>query len=180
MNRFWSQGYELTSVRGLADQMGITGASLYNAFGSKRSLYQRSLDHYLDVSVHDRIARLERLTPLSAIRAFFYELVERSVGGGAGRGCLLINSAMELAPHDPEFRAVVVEAFARLEAFFHRQITAGQRDGTITDTRPPEELARTLLAVLLGLRVMARTCPTREMLYDMVGGALGLLVPATL
>jgi TetR/AcrR family transcriptional repressor of nem operon len=28
MNCFWAQGYELTSVRDLAEQMGITGQSL--------------------------------------------------------------------------------------------------------------------------------------------------------
>ena len=33
---FWSQGYEATSVRDLAEKMGITGASLYNTFGDKR------------------------------------------------------------------------------------------------------------------------------------------------
>ena len=38
MHCFWAQGYEATSVRDLAAQMGITGASLYNAFGDKRSL----------------------------------------------------------------------------------------------------------------------------------------------
>jgi TetR/AcrR family transcriptional repressor of nem operon len=41
MNCFWAQGFEQTSVRDLAERMGITGASLYNAFGDKRSLYRR-------------------------------------------------------------------------------------------------------------------------------------------
>lgn len=35
MQRFWSRGYEVTSVRELADGMGLTSASLYNAFGDK-------------------------------------------------------------------------------------------------------------------------------------------------
>jgi TetR/AcrR family transcriptional repressor of nem operon len=34
MTCFWTQGFESTSVRNLADQMGITGTSLYNAQGS--------------------------------------------------------------------------------------------------------------------------------------------------
>ena len=42
MNCFWAQGFEQTSVRDLAEQMGITGASLYNAFGDKRSLYRQA------------------------------------------------------------------------------------------------------------------------------------------
>ena len=42
MNCFWAQGFEQTSVRDLAERMGITGASLYNAFGDKRSLYRQA------------------------------------------------------------------------------------------------------------------------------------------
>src|SRR5277367_1873350 len=39
IEKFWQRGYEATSVRDLADEMNIAGASLYNAFGDKRSLY---------------------------------------------------------------------------------------------------------------------------------------------
>ena len=42
MNCFWARGFEQTSVRDLAERMGITGASLYNAFGDKRSLYRQA------------------------------------------------------------------------------------------------------------------------------------------
>ena len=48
IERFWQSGYEATSVRDLADEMNIAGASLYNAFGDKRSLYERALNRYLD------------------------------------------------------------------------------------------------------------------------------------
>ena len=45
---FWRDGYEATSVRDLAARMGITGASLYNAFGDKRSLFREVLQRYAD------------------------------------------------------------------------------------------------------------------------------------
>jgi TetR/AcrR family transcriptional repressor of nem operon len=70
MNCFWAQGFEQTSVRDLAQRMGITGASLYNAFGDKRSLYRRAFVHYLAQTVRDRVARLEKLPPALAIRTF--------------------------------------------------------------------------------------------------------------
>jgi TetR/AcrR family transcriptional regulator, transcriptional repressor for nem operon len=60
---FWSKGYEATSERDLAEQMGVTNASLYNAFGDKQSLNRRALDHYLQLSIRDRVRRLERLPP---------------------------------------------------------------------------------------------------------------------
>jgi TetR/AcrR family transcriptional regulator, transcriptional repressor for nem operon len=175
MNCFWAQGYELTSVRDLAEQMGITGASLYNAFGDKRSLYRQALRHYLEQTVRDRVARLERLRPFPAIRTFFDEIVERSVKDRQHRGCMLVNSALELAPYDPEFQKIVAEEMIFIEAFFRRSIEAGQKDGTILAIRPAAELAKLLLSVLLGIRVLARTRPQRDVLEDAAKGVLELL-----
>src|SRR5689334_1109973 len=76
---FWARGYEGTSLRGLIESTGLTGASLYNAFGNKRSLYQRALDRYVEGSIADRIRRCQDLPPREAIGAFFAEIVRRSL-----------------------------------------------------------------------------------------------------
>jgi TetR/AcrR family transcriptional repressor of nem operon len=175
MNCFWAQGFEQTSVRDLAEQMGITGASLYNAFGDKRSLYRQAFVHYLAETVRARVARLEKLPPAMAVRAFFEEIIERSVDDKQRRGCMLVNAALELAPYDPEFQRLVTEEMVFIEAFFRRCIEAGQKDDSITDTRPADELAKLLLSVLLGIRVLARTRPQREVLEGAANGALALL-----
>lgn len=176
MRRFWAQGYEGTSVRDLADRMGITGASLYNAFGDKRSLYRRALEFYFERSVRDRVARFERsLPPLAALRAFFDEIVERSVADPECRGCMLVNSALEATPEDPGLRAAVAGEFTLIEAFFRRCVAAGQADGTITARQAPDALAKLLLSVLLGIRVLARARPQRDVLEGAARSALGLL-----
>jgi TetR/AcrR family transcriptional repressor of nem operon len=175
MNCFWAQGFEQTSVRDLAEQMGITGASLYNAFGDKRSLYRQAFVYYLAETVRARVARLEKLPPGTAVRAFFEEIIERSVDDKQRRGCMLVNAALELAPYDPEFQRLVTEEMVFIEAFFRRCIEAGQKDDSITDTRPADELAKLLLSVLLGIRVLARTRPQREVLEGAANGVLALL-----
>jgi TetR/AcrR family transcriptional repressor of nem operon len=172
---FWRHGYEATSIRDLADQMSITGASIYNAFGDKRSLFRRALEHYVEQSVADRIRRLEPLEPRQAIAGFFEEIISRSVNDKQRKGCMLVNSALEVAPNDPEFRRVVAEVFARLEAFFRRCIETGQHAGTISASQPAEDLSRLLLGVLLGIRVLARTRPDRAVLESIVRPALSLL-----
>ena len=62
-----------------------------------------------------------------------------------------------------------------IEGFFRRCIEAGQKDGSIADTGPASELAKLLLSVLLGIRVLARTRPQREVLEGAANGVLGLL-----
>ena len=127
MNCFWAQGFQQTSVRDLAEGMGITGASLYNAFGDKRSLYRQAFVHYLAQTVRDRVTRLEKLPPALAIRTFFDEIIERSVDDKQRRGCMLVNAALELAPYDPEFQQLVAEEMIFIETFFRRCIEAGQK-----------------------------------------------------
>lgn len=165
---FWSRGYEAVSVRDLAGQMGITGASLYNTFGDKRSLYVRALEHYLEQSVSNRIDRLAQRPPREAIAAFFDDIIERSLGDSQRKGCLLVNSALELAPHDAEFQKLVADGLVKVEAFFRRCVEAGQRDGTISLMQPADDLARTLLSALLGIRVLARSRPERDLLEGLV------------
>lgn len=173
---FWVRGYKATSVRALADKMGLTGASLYNAFGDKQTLYRRALNQYIETSFADRVRRLEgKLPPSQAIEAFFAEIIQRSLDDRQRRGCMLVNTALEVAPHDPEFRGIVVIVLGEIEAFFCRCIQAGQQDGTISTSQSATDLARMLLGVHVGLRVIARTRPERELLEGMVRPALALL-----
>jgi TetR/AcrR family transcriptional repressor of nem operon len=173
---FWARGYEATSVRELAASMGIAGASLYNAFGDKSSLYRRALDRYIDQSFQDRVRRFERhLPPREAIGAFFDEIVTRSLTDQGRKGCMLVNAALEMPVHDPATRAAITEVVNQIEAFFRRSVAAGQADGTIASAETPEDLARLLLGALMGIRVLARVRPERELLEGIVSPVMNLL-----
>ena len=175
MEYFWLHGYEAASVRDLARAMGITGASLYNAFGGKRALYRRALDNYIENSFGARSASAQALPPRRAIGAFFRDIIESAVNDSQRKGCMVINAALELAPHDPEFQDIVAGVLVRIEAFFQRCISAGQKDGSISRLQPAADLARHLLAILLGLQVLARTRPQRALLEGLVRPAFALL-----
>jgi TetR/AcrR family transcriptional regulator, transcriptional repressor for nem operon len=109
MRCFWDRGYQATSVRDLVDKTGITGASLYNAFGDKRALYRKALDRYVDRSIADRLQRCAKLAPRKAIGAFLAEILKRSLGDREHKGCLLVNAAVEVALHDPEFQEEIAD-----------------------------------------------------------------------
>lgn len=172
---FWIRGYEATSVRDLVETTGVTSASLYNAFGDKHSLYLRALDYYVEGSVSGRIERCKKLAPREAIVAFFGEIVRRSLGDRDHKGCMLVNAALDVAPHDPEFRVAVNRVLIRLEAFFLERVRAGQKDKTINRAVPADDIARHLLAVLLGIRVLARVRPEKPLLEGAVRSSLKIL-----
>lgn len=173
-DHFWRHGYTATSVRDLGQAMGLGPASLYNAFGDKYALFTQCLDRYLDGSMRERIRRLEAgLPPRAAIEAFLDEIVARSLADP--RGCMLVNSAVEVAPHDPGVGAVVAERLRELEGFFARCAAAGQAAGTISRAHPAGDLGRLFLTTVMGLRVLSRARPEAALLQGAARQALALL-----
>jgi TetR/AcrR family transcriptional repressor of nem operon len=173
---FWRDEYEATSIRELAAEMGINAPSLYNAFGDKRSLFRDVLRRYVERSTRARIERFETsLPPKLAVQGFLKEIVERSLDDTDRRGCLLVNSALEIAPHDREVGAEVAAHLGEVERFFCRAIAAAQADGSVPPSPNAEDLARMLLGITLGVRVLARSSPRRDLLEGVVRPALGLL-----
>jgi len=173
---FWARGFEATSMRDLVRLTGLTQPSLYNAFGDKRGLYRRALDHYLTRTLHERMRRVESvLPPGAAITAFMSEVIERSLSDQQHRGCMLVNAAVESTPDDEDLQAAIVAELDQMRAFFRRCMVAGQGSGEIPPVLPPEAAATHLLAVLLGLRVLARIEPRRALLEGAVSPTLGLL-----
>jgi TetR/AcrR family transcriptional regulator, transcriptional repressor for nem operon len=173
---FWHRGYEATSVRDLATKMEISAPSLYNTYGDKHALFAQALERYLDNSARALIKQLEdSLPPKRAIRRFIEEIIKRSVNDRERRGCFLINSALEVAPHDRKLGAFIADRLTEIEAFFYRSIKAAQAEGAVPRDRVAKDLARLLLGVLLGIRVLARSKPERALLEGVARPALALL-----
>ena len=175
MQCFWAHGYEATSVKDLIERTGLTAASLYNAYGDKRAMFRTALDHYIEKSIGSRLQRSESLPPRDAVRAFFEDILRRSLSDRERKGCMIVNCALEMAPHDKEFRKTIVETLERLEAFFLNCVERGQADGTITSAVPAVGLAQHLLGVLMGVRVLARVRPERPLLEGVINTALAFL-----
>lgn len=90
-----------------------------------------------------------------------------------------MNSALEVAPHDPECQARIAEVLLKVETFFQRCVEAGQQHGEIPTMHTAEDLARMLFGIHLGIRVLARSRPERGLLEGMLHPALALLYPAS-
>jgi TetR/AcrR family transcriptional regulator, transcriptional repressor for nem operon len=173
---FWRRGLDATSVRELADEMGLSGPSLYNAFGDKRTLFIRALDRYAATTLRERIRRLEAMpSARSALHAFFREIIDRSVSDPERRGCLLINTALDAAPHDVEIASAVTAYFEEIETFLRGRVAAARKAGEIAPAIQPRDMGRMLLAILVAIRVLARTGASRAQLQGMVRPALALL-----
>jgi TetR/AcrR family transcriptional repressor of nem operon len=173
---FWRHGYEATSVRDLAQTMGITGTSLYNAYGDKRALFVRSLERYANRSMRERISRLQAMhPPKQAIEAFLREIVDRSLSDRQRKGCMLVNSALDVAPHDARIAGVVGGYLEEIRRFFERNIEAARETGQLNRQIDARQISTHFLGVVIAVRVLARTGARRQALQAVVAPALGLL-----
>ena len=176
MRLFWVHGYKATSIQDLVDGMGIGRGSLYGTFGGKRSLFMRALHHYDQerANLFKDLSTSKR--PRQAVLNPFESVAETVLDQGSHDGCFLVNTALELSPHDAEVESVVADGFADTEAFFRTTIKRGQASEEISNTVDAASTASTLHTLLLGMRVLARSRPEPVLLHFIVRQA-GELVP---
>ena len=174
MELFWRKGYEAASMRELLDAMGIGRGSFYDTFGDKHTLFLSALDRFQKgrTSWVEEALRGEGLGGIE-------EVFRRSLDGlfqfQPRRGCLLANSAVELAPHDPDVAARISSYIRRTEDAFQGALERARDRGEMHSDSDPRALARFLVNTLHGLRVLARAGTDRETLEDTVRVALGTL-----
>ena len=157
INVFWHKGYAAASMADLTKAMGINKGSLYNAFGSKKKLFVRALQQY----DRDRTQRtlnkmLAKKAPLDAINGLFDHVISHNCSNPDNKGCLLVNTALELPHHDADIQGMVIKSLDNLKDFFEQNIIRGQSDGSIPVHINPQTTAHVLRSLIVGLQVLSR------------------------
>jgi TetR/AcrR family transcriptional repressor of nem operon len=173
---FWRKGFEATSIRDLVEATGLNRGSLYNTFGDKAGLFEAALERYMaGAPSHHVVAAADSGPPRQVIGEFFARLVELGASDTEHRGCLMTNTAAELAARDKRVAAQVTEAMQGLEEALFRLIERGQETGEIAPWRDPRSLARFLVASAQGLRITAKLNRDRAALEAIADIALSNL-----
>lgn len=176
MLTFWRQGYEGSSIRHLVNAMGIHRGSLYDTFGDKRSLFTESLDHYYTTVVANATLDLQHPdATMEAIAAFFDLVVGCSASDPDRKGCLLVNSAVELSARDADIEQQLSIYFYRIERLLARVLERARQTGEIASESDTKLLAKYLVTSLQGLRVAAKQTSDRSTLQAIADVALSAL-----
>ncbi|MFF5972104.1 TetR/AcrR family transcriptional regulator [Streptomyces sp. NPDC012769] len=174
---FWARGYEATSMADLVEHLGIGRASIYATFGSKHELYMKALERYLETRDPRIMAELSAPGPaLPAVRGLVRRFAAQAATDGERQnGCFVTNSAAELAPHDAEVRRRVELSWENVETLLHSALSRARAQGELPEDRDPRALARMLLVLLQGLRVVGKASSDPARVHDAAEQALALL-----
>jgi TetR/AcrR family transcriptional regulator, transcriptional repressor for nem operon len=173
---FWERGYEATSLADLVEHMGVARASIYATFGDKHSLYLKALDRYGELTDPELLAGLSRPGQvLPAVRALVQRYAREAASETGRRGCFVVNTAVELAPHDRLAARRVQANWDLLETALTSALIRAQAQGELSQDKDPRALARLLLVLLQGLRVMGKAGTEPGRLQDAATQALTLL-----
>lgn len=161
---FWERGYDATSISDLENATGVNRSSLYNAFGSKRGLFDQAVRDYLEAVVGPRVAALRApgagpddvLAYLDRLAAALDDDETRR----ARLGCLLVNASTSIAARDEDLAGVVETYRSDLVAAF-----AGALAPVLPDA---ERRARIAAGLTISALSIARTNPAAavELLRD--------------
>jgi TetR/AcrR family transcriptional repressor of nem operon len=173
---FWQRGYEATSIADLVAHLGVARASIYATFGSKHDLYLKALRRYLDTRDAEPVAILSRQGPaLPAIRALVEMYVDATLHDENGRGCMVVNAAVERAGCDEDAARLVQRSWDSLETALTMAFTRARTEGELPADRDPRALARFLVVFLQGIRVLGRADADPARIRDAADQALASL-----
>ena len=173
MNVFWTRGYHATSLTDLLDGTGLSRGSLYKAFGDKKSLFLKTLDYYSEAGLDELGATLAAPGPAKrAIRAALTIYVPLSSGRVGQRGCMVMATAAEMLPHDPDVQARVRKVFRRIQELLADAVRRGQAMGEVAVDLDAGDVARFLACQIEGMRLLGKVGATRQGMAAVVEAAM--------
>jgi TetR/AcrR family transcriptional regulator, transcriptional repressor for nem operon len=176
MELFWHKGYEATSIEDLLTHMDINRGSLYETFGDKQQLFLAVMDRYCSGMRADRLKLLDQPGPsLEAIRRFIRGMLQMALADPSRKGCLIANTAMELAPHEKEIGERVASALGSLEEAYYTVLIRAKNQGELRKDQDPRALARYLTTMMQGVIVMYKAGTPAEALREIVETGLSVL-----
>lgn len=185
MYRFWRTGFHSTSLDDLLEASGMHRGSFYRTFGDKRAAFDAAFALYVQrVAAIDVLPALTSTgSPMARLATLLIARLEAALGNaghppGDRPGCLVTNTATELAAHDERAGEQVSAALNGVRDSIAALLRAGAEAGEVDPGVDVDAAADHLFAVLQGAIVMSRGGQSAERLHQLIRNAIAVVAPA--
>jgi TetR/AcrR family transcriptional repressor of nem operon len=175
MGAFHRLGYKGASTEVLVRELGVNRNSVYSEFGSKSGLFSATLELYEERVVSRLFGPLESARAnLDEIEALYRKFPD-SIGNASGLGCLMCNTAAELAGSDVSLQPHVQIYFDRMYEAFRNALQGAVHARQIAIGTNIDFEARLLMSSCLGIFLMARAGIERSAALETIEASLSHL-----
>jgi TetR/AcrR family transcriptional repressor of nem operon len=176
MSAFWEEGYCQTSMARLVEITDLNPGSIYAAFKSKEGLFSSTIELYGQRSLEHLQQSLDQAaTPLQGVKQFIQEMAVEIVNDRKKRGCFLVNTALEVSPHNANIRRKVNQQLGAIESMILDALQSAQNSGELSKQYTPSELAQHIMVIIWGLRVAGQTTGNEKAIQASLDILLSLL-----
>jgi TetR/AcrR family transcriptional repressor of nem operon len=177
MQTFWHRGYEATSMTDLMAATGLQKGSIYKAFQDKHTLFMAALGRYLDESYRLQRKAIEQAeSPREGLKILLSQLIGLATAAeGRCRGCFVVNSLVELGPHDDSVVERIDQHVSRTRQLLIDTIERGQVQGELRNDVDATQLGHWLMVFITGLLASMKSSMTTDSAMQLAGLTLHLL-----
>jgi AcrR family transcriptional regulator len=172
MHVFWRKGFEGASLNDLTAAMGIQPASLYQAFGNKRALFEKALARYLAgpvAFVHDALNEPRAYAVADRILRRTAEFLTE---GRSRRGCMTIQAALAGGVEGEPIRRKLIALRVKEQDALRQRLERAKSEGDLPSDADAADLAQFVTAIYQGMTVQAINGASREDLLRLSDTAL--------
>ncbi len=176
MNLFWKQGYSATSIQDLVNHLGINRASIYDTFGDKEQLFNKSFELYR-TSNKEGITQFFQSRPnvKKGFSELFENAVQEAITDRDRKGCFVVNTITERIPNDKTLLEVLDLHKQDFEQLFYNYLKTGKESGQLKTKQDLKSIASLLFTFYNGIRVVSKVRPDKKRLLDSVNVVLSLV-----
>jgi TetR/AcrR family transcriptional regulator, transcriptional repressor for nem operon len=176
VNLFWNKGYNAVSTQDLIDAFGISRSSMYGAYKDKRSLFILALQNYRQTASQSMIAVLNNhVSFIETITLLLNQIIKENITDNQTKGCFIVNTAIELAPHDQDILKIIQENRENIIVALSQAIKKGIENKELSNKNNPEALANYFYNLINGLRVDAKVTQEKKDYQETINLALKAL-----
>ncbi len=173
---FWHKGYSAVSTQDLIDAFGISKSSMYGAYKDKRSLFILALQNYRNTASKNMLDVLKNSRSfIDTITQLLHQIINESVTDSKTKGCFIVNTAIELAPHDKEILEIIQLNRKDIIEALTQAIQKGIDTKELTNQNNPKALANYFYNIINGLRVDAKVTKDKLNYKDTIQLALAVI-----
>jgi TetR/AcrR family transcriptional repressor of nem operon len=172
---FWRQGYSAASLSQLLEAMRISRSSFYAAFTDKRSIYIEALTLFSQRTNVVLVSVEDEKNPGNAIKNFFEHTLFSVPERRMRRGCMMVNTVLELADVDQGLSILAAQKLDEIERAFEVCFERALNSGTFSTQQTAKELAQFVMTVNQGLRVASRKDTSKKDLQNILQTTIAVL-----